>query len=290
MNSMTGFGRGTCCVDGREITIELKSVNHRFLDLSFRMPRAMSYLEDELRKLLQGAFTRGHIDVYLTYQNTRTDSKQALVDVAAIEAYQKAVEQINELGVPGKLSVQDVLRIPDAVKLSDNQDDQEAIIGVVRSAFADAAAQMKAGRAQEGARLMADIDSRLDIIMEKRDMIAKREPLVVSEYKDKLKARLEQLMGDVALDEARLIQEVAIFADKASIAEELTRIISHVKAIRETYDQSEATGRRLDFIVQELNRETNTIGSKASDITIAQLVVDIKAEIEKIREQVQNIE
>ncbi len=291
MYSMTGFGRGVCQIDGREMTIELKSVNHRFLDLSMKMARSMNFLEDAIRKQLQEALARGHVDVSLSYVNRREDGREAAVDHAVVRAYQQAAQELAQMGVEGQLRLADVLRLPDAVVLSEKQEDQQALTELMCGALDQAVNQLKQARAQEGMRLKADIESRLAYILEKRAAIAQREPMVVADYRDKLRERIAQLLGDQAqLDEARLMQEVALFADKASIAEELTRLQAHVQAIEEAMASDQPVGRRLDFIVQELNRETNTIGSKAADMQILALVVDIKAEIEKIREQVQNIE
>lgn len=291
MYSMTGFGRGVCQIDGREMTIELKSVNHRFLDLSMKMARSMNFLEDAIRKQLQGALARGHVDVSLSYVNRREDGREAAVDHAVVRAYQQAAQELAQMGVEGQLRLADVLRLPDAVVLSEKQEDQQALTELMCGALDQAVKQLKQARAQEGMRLRADIESRLAYILEKRAAIAQREPMVVADYRDKLRERIAQLLGDQAqLDEARLMQEVALFADKASIAEELTRLQAHAQAIEEAMASDQPVGRRLDFIVQELNRETNTIGSKAADMQILALVVDIKAEIEKIREQVQNIE
>jgi uncharacterized protein (TIGR00255 family) len=291
MYSMTGFGRGVCQIDGREMTIELKSVNHRFLDLSMKMARSMNFLEDAIRKQLQEALARGHVDVSLSYVNRREDGREAAVDHAVVRAYQQAAQELAQMGVEGQLRLADVLRLPDAVVLSEKQEDQQALTELMCGALDQAVNQLKQARAQEGMRLKADIESRLAYILEKRAAIAQREPMVVADYRDKLRDRIAQLLGDQAqLDEARLMQEVALFADKASIAEELTRLQAHVQAIEEAMASDQPVGRRLDFIVQELNRETNTIGSKAADMQILALVVDIKAEIEKIREQVQNIE
>lgn len=291
MQSMTGYGMGTYAENEMEITIELKAVNHRFLDLSFRVPRAMSFLEESLRKWIQGAFTRGHIDVFLTYVNTAVGTREAAIDRDIVGAYLDAALELRDMGVRGSLTVSDVLRIQDAVRLQEREQDQQELIRIAKGAFDIAAEQLAKARAQEGQRMKEDIASRLALISQKRDLIALREPLVVQDYRDRLLARVASLAEGVQIDEARLAQEVAFFADRASIAEELARLASHVQAILMTMDGADASiGRKLDFIVQELNREANTIGSKASDLTITQLVVDVKAEIEKIREQVQNIE
>ena len=290
MYSMTGFGRGIVQQDGREVTVELKSVNHRFLDIAFRMSRSLSFVEDSLRKFLQGEFARGHVDVYVSYKNEREDVKEAVLDKSVVAAYMSAVDELKKMGISGGLDIEAVMRLPEAVRISEKEDDADAVKEIIMQAMRLAGEQMQESRFREGDHLKEDISARLKVIAEKRMEIAAREPLVVSDYKEKLSARLEALLDGVEVDETRLIQEVAIFADKASIAEELTRLSAHIDTMLEAMESSEPMGRRLDFIVQELNRETNTIGSKASDMQILGLVVDIKSEIEKIREQVQNIQ
>ncbi len=290
MYSMTGFGRGVARLDGREITVELKSVNHRFLDLSFRMPRSLSFTEDTIRKHLNARFARGHIDVYIFYKNERDDAKEAVMDRSIVSAYMAAAEELREMGIHGKLDINSVMRLPEALRVYEKDDDMNAVSALLGEALSAACDQMAESRLGEGQRLKQDISSRLELIAEKREQIALREPTVVLDYKEKLLQRIEALLECVELDESRLMQEVALFADKASIAEELTRLKAHIDSMISTMQSQEPVGRRLDFTVQELNREANTIGSKASDMEILGLVVDIKAEIEKIREQVQNIQ
>jgi uncharacterized protein (TIGR00255 family) len=288
--SMTGFGRGAAQFEGREITVELKSVNHRFLDLSPRMPRSLSFTEDSIRRHLQSKFARGHIDIHVFYKNERDDAKEAVMDRSIVSAYMAAAEALTEMGVPGELDINAVMRLPEALRILEKDDDMEAISKLLSEALDSACAQMLESRLAEGLRLKEDITSRLNLIARKREQIALREPSVVLDYKERLHLRIEALLDGVEPDEARLAQEVALFAEKASIAEELTRLRAHIDSMISAMESNEPMGRRLDFIVQELNREANTIGSKASDMEILSLVVDIKAEIEKIREQVQNIQ
>ncbi|MGI5900602.1 MAG: YicC/YloC family endoribonuclease [Christensenellales bacterium] len=287
---MTGFGRGAAQFEGREITVELKSVNHRFLDLSPRMPRSLSFTEDSIRRHLQSKFARGHIDIHVFYKNERDDAKEAVMDRSIVSAYMAAAEALTEMGVPGELDINAVMRLPEALRILEKDDDMEAISKLLSEALDSACAQMLESRLAEGLRLKEDITSRLNLIARKREQIALREPSVVLDYKERLHLRIEALLDGVEPDEARLAQEVALFAEKASIAEELTRLRAHIDSMISAMESNEPMGRRLDFIVQELNREANTIGSKASDMEILSLVVDIKAEIEKIREQVQNIQ
>lgn len=292
INSMTGFGRASRCEDGREMTVELKSVNHRYLDLSYRMPRHIGFVEEVLRSALQENLARGHVDVYVNYKNTRKDARTVRVDSALLQAYLEAARNANrELNLKDDITLSGVLRLPDVTDISEADEDLEAVNVLAKNTLMEAIAGLKAMRASEGNRLYNDLYARADIVSEIGEKIAKRAPLVVEEYKQKLQDRIQTLLdSSVELDKQRLATEVAIFADKASIEEEIVRLRSHVVQYRLLLDGTEPAGRKLDFIVQEMNREFNTMGSKASDTEIVNLVLEGKAEIEKIREQIQNIE
>lgn len=290
-NSMTGFGRASALSEGREITVELKSVNHRYLDLGFRMPRHISFLEDEIRRRLTERLTRGHVDVFVSYRNTRTDARTAVVDSALLNAYVTAANECAEkYGLRNDLSVVSALRFPDVVDVVEAEEDREAVTAVLVTALEAACAELINMRRIEGERLCADLLSRLDTVLQIRESIAQRAPSVVEDYRNKLNERIAGILQTAEIDTARLATEVALFADKANIDEELVRLQSHVAAARELLENGSAVGRKLDFIVQEMNREFNTIGSKANDKEITSLVIEGKAEIEKIREQVQNLE
>jgi len=291
MNSMTGYGRGAASADGREVTVELKSVNHRYLDVGLRLPRHLTFLEDTLRTILSQQLSRGHVDIFVNYRNTRSDARSVQVDAALLQAYTAAARSANEaLQLPDDLTLATVLRMPGVTEIMEAEEDQQAVIDLVSQATQEAVVQLKQMRAREGARLHQDLNARLDTIADLRDRISQRAPLVVEEYKVKLDERIAKLAGNVEVDQARLATEVAIFADKASIDEEITRLASHITEMRAAMEGEEAVGRRLDFIVQEMNREFNTIGSKANDGELTKMVLGGKNEIEKIREQVQNIE
>ncbi|MBQ8617584.1 MAG: YicC family protein [Clostridia bacterium] len=291
MKSMTGYGRCHIEEDGREMTVEVKSVNHRFLDISYRLSRTLSFLDDAVRKGVSARLARGHVDVFVSYANHRQDAKEVRVDTALAAAYRDALCQL--AAAVGKESADvpltDYARLPDVLTVQEKEEDQQAVRDLFERALCGALNNLIVMREQEGERMRADILEKIANIASIREKVAGRAPLVVAEYRDKLHQRIAALT-EGEIDEARLITEVAIFADRAAIDEELVRLLSHIAAIRETVELAEPVGRKLDFLVQELNREVNTIGSKASDTMIAQAVVSAKGEIEKLREQVQNVE
>ncbi len=291
MYSMTGYGRCDLERDGRAITLEMKSVNHRFLDLSFRMPRTFAYLEDALRALIGGELSRGHVDVFINYRNTRKDAKAVQVDEGLLQGYIKAIQTVAEIsGLPEGTNALQLSRLPDVMTVSDEAEDLDALRALTLDAAAAAAKQLKQMRLAEGERMGNDVREHLALVDKIVDKVAERAPLIVTEYRQKLSQRLSELLENVPLDEGRIAQEVAIFTDRVAVEEEIARLRSHLNSMAESMQTSEPVGRRLDFIVQEMNREANTIGSKASDAELIQLVVSLKSEIEKIREQVQNIE
>ena len=290
MRSMTGYGRSRMEMDGRETTVEVKTVNHRFLDISFRMPRSLSFLEEPISKAFASLMSRGHVDVYLTYCNARADARVVNVDLSLLQAYQKALSQMREAGhLVDDMKLSAYARLPDVLTVSEQEEDQAAVTALATAALNRALDDLIAMREREGSRLGDDMDAKLAHLDQLRAQIAARAPRVTVDYRDRLKARIEQLMEGPP-DEQRLVQEVALFADRAAIDEELVRLSSHIAQISALIRSGEPVGRKLDFLVQELNREINTIGSKASDLEIASYVVDAKSEIEKLREQVQNIE
>lgn len=291
MHSMTGYGRMSVEKDGRQLTVELKSVNHRFLDISFRMPRSFNFLEDPARKLIGRYLSRGHVDLFVTYRNTREDSRRVETDEALLSAYMKALDGIAEsTGLRDDRTLSLATRLPDVLSVAEADEDQEALRDLMNEALCGALEQMQTMRRQEGDALRRDISTRIDTLEEMTRQIEARYPETVAEYQNRLKARVEELLGGASMDEQRLMQEVAIMADRSAIAEETVRLHSHFAQVRGFMQADEPVGRKLDFIVQELNREVNTISSKSQDVPITRLVVEAKAEIEKIREQVQNVE
>ena len=290
MYSMTGYGRATNTADGRTMTIELKSVNHRFLDLNFRMPRSFAFLEDTARKTIAKRISRGHIDVFCTYVNLREDSKIVTADMGLVKAYITALDEIEkETSLRDDRSLSLISRLPDALRITENAEDEEALMELMVSTMNDALDNLNAMRLKEGEAMKADMLLKISEIEKENEFIENRYPETVQEYQTKLKMRVEELLNG-QLDENRLAQEVAIMADRAAIAEETVRLKSHIRQAREKCSLSEPVGRSLDFIVQEMNREVNTISSKSQDIPITQAVIKCKSAIEKLREQLQNVE
>ena len=291
MYSMTGYGRGSASLDGRELTIELKSVNNRFLDIGMKLPRQLSFLEDGLRKLLNESLSRGHVDVFVNYRNLRSDAKTVRVDEALLKAYLvSARESAKMLDLKDDLTLSRALTLPDVTIILPADEDQEALAKLGNAAMTEAIEALKVMRFKEGERLKLDLSARMDTMSEYAAAIEKRAPAVAEEYRTKLTARIEELLGETEVDRTRLATEVAIFADRAAIDEEIVRLNTHLIHFRELLGSNEPVGRKMDFLVQEMNRECNTIGSKANDGELTSIVLLCKAEIEKLREQIQNIE
>ncbi|MBR0426368.1 MAG: YicC family protein [Clostridia bacterium] len=291
MKSMTGYGKGVASLDGRELTVELKSVNHRFLDIGMRVPRMLSCSEDTIRKVLSDRLSRGHVDVYLNYRNTRSDAKTVRVDTQLAEAYVHAARAIpTSLGLRDDLTIANVLRLPDVTEIIAADEDDEAINALALEATNAAVDALERMRAAEGERLKAALSQGVDSMASFREMIVLRAPMVAEEYRRKLTERIEQALGETEVDRVRLATEVALFADRACIDEELVRLESHIVQFRSYLEAEEPIGRKMDFLIQEMNRECNTIGSKANDAELTATVLLCKAEIEKLREQIQNVE
>ncbi len=289
MLSMTGYGRAMRAEDGRELTVELKSVNHRFLDLSFRMPRGLMFLEDDVRKLISRRVSRGHVDVFMTYRNLRSDARTVTVDRALFDAYEKALDELSGSGLRDDRSLMAVARMNDVLIVTEAEEDQEALRRLTADTVNDALDALLQMRTREGIEMKRDLVNRIDHIEEMTGDIEARYPETVQEYKARLRVSIEEMIGQ-GVDEARLLTEVAIMADRSAIAEETVRLRAHIAQLRECMEKDEPVGRRIDFLVQELNREVNTISSKSQDVPITRCVVSLKAEIEKLREQLQNIE
>lgn len=294
MRSMTGYGRRSIARDGREMTVEVKTVNHRFLDLSCRLPRALSFAEDAVRKQMGLSLRRGHADVNMTYQNLRRDAREVRLDEGLVLQYKEALLSARQIARNERSSIRDenvewIIQQPDVLTVTVKEEDQEAVLSLLNDTMAEALGDVIAMREKEGAALKADLAFHLGEVARLRDAIAGLAPGVPKAYREKLLARIREL-GVSGVDEQRLAQEVALMADRCAVDEELSRLESHISQMRETLEADGETGRRLDFLTQELNREANTIGSKASDAEITKLVVAMKGEIEKLREQVQNVE
>lgn len=288
--SMTGYGRCTLAQDGREVTIELKSVNHRFLDLAFRMPRSFAFLENDMRAHISNKLARGHVDIFVTYKNSRDDARKVTLDSALLGEYLTTLRQggIDHM-LDDNLRLRDVLSMQDVLTVEEADEDQQALSALTLSALDTALDSLCAMRRREGEAMRGDVETRLDTLERTAHAIDERATQWLEEYRQRLRARIEEIC-QMQLDEARLTQEVALAADKAAVDEETVRLRSHIAQMRDLLKQSEPAGRKLDFLVQEMNREVNTTGSKSSDLILTGMVVDAKAELEKIREQIQNIE
>ena len=290
MQSMTGYGRGDCEIDGRQMTIELKSGNHRFLDLAFRMPRNLMFVEDAARRAIGARLSRGHVDVFVTYRNLRADAKTVMADRALFEVYAKALEGLKYVGVMDDRSLMTIAKMPDVLVVTEAEEDRDAVTDLMLRALNAALDQLVAMRAREGEAMKRDLSDKVDEIERLTGEIEARYPETVSAYRERLRAAVKELLADTEVDETRLLTEVALMADRSAIAEEIVRLKSHVAQLRRLFEDPKPIGRRIDFIVQELNREVNTISSKSQDIPITRMAVDMKAEIEKLREQLQNVE
>lgn len=292
IRSMTGYGRATGTFDGMDITLEIKSVNHRYFEFSSRVPRNYGFLDEKLKSFFQGKIARGKVECYLQIDTAGQQETVVKLNRSLAQGYINAYNELSEaFGIENDIKVSDMARVGDIFSVSKESEDEEQICSDVLSVAEQVLERFMDMRTAEGEKLRDDISSRLDFILEKVSFIEQRSPQTVREYNDKLLARMREVLADVHVDEQRLLTEAAIYADKIAVAEETVRLRSHIDQFRKFFDENGgAIGRKMDFLVQEINREINTIGSKAQDIEIARCVVDVKAEIEKIREQVQNIE
>lgn len=290
MRSMTGYGRHAVQQDGREATVELKSVNHRYLDFGFRLPRDMQYLEGDMRSQISAALSRGRVDVVLTYVNHRGDARQVSADMALAQTYHKAFKRLKkDLSLSGGLRFADLAAAPGVLTVTQAAEDEQAVSVLVQQALAGALDALIASREREGAAMQADMQGIARQLEDIHQQIAALAPQQPERYAQRLTERLKQLRPE-EVDPQRLAQEVAMFADRCAVDEELARLRAHLDSLNALLGDSQPLGRRLDFLVQEMNREVNTIGSKTSELAITQLVLDAKNALEKLREQLQNVE
>ena len=291
LKSMTGFGRAQKEIDGYVITVELKSVNHRYFEFSSRVPRQYGFLDEKLKSYINGKVSRGKIECYVTIEALNTDTAEVVVNHTLATAYVNALKEIAETyELKDDFGASTISRFPEVLVVRKSDEDEEKLWGYVQEVCSEAIDKFVTMREVEGSKMKDDIYSRGQFILDCVSYIEERSPQTVKEYNDKLVERVHELLGDVSLDESRILQEVAVYADKVAVAEETVRLRSHIEQLNTFISSDEPVGRKMDFLVQEINRETNTIGSKANDVDIARKVVDIKAEVEKIREQIQNIE
>ena len=290
IKSMTGYGKSTLSVDSREYQIEIKSINHRYADVNIKMPRVLSYLEEDVKKEILKQVSRGKIDVFITYSNDSSENNEIKINTEIAKLYIKELKQLaqNE-GLQSNIEVTDIAKFPDVLKIKSNNDDEkikEELLSVVKEATINLCNM----RQVEGEKISKDLIDRLNDIENRTLEISKLSTGLIEEYVVKLENRIKEILKTEEIDKARLAQEVVIYADKCSVEEEITRLKSHISQFRKMLEQEGAIGKKIDFLIQEMNRETNTIGSKANNLEITNNVIEIKNEIENIREQIQNIE
>ena len=291
IKSMTGYGRAVETLNGREFTVELRSVNNRYLDCSVKMPRSVSFAEDAVKQAVKAAISRGKVDVFITIKSEgETETKVTLND-SVLQGYLHAMRQMVEVyGVKDDISVSTVSRLPEVFVVEKSEVDEDALKADLMAVVAKALEGYNAMRAAEGAALDADLRSRGNTILELVSQVEAGNAQTVIDYRARLENKLKEVLANTNIDESRILTEAAIFADKVAVDEETVRLRSHLEQMNNMLTAGGAMGRKLDFLLQEMNREANTIGSKCTDVRLARIVVDIKAELEKIREQTQNIE
>ena len=291
IKSMTGFGRAEQIIDGRDIIVEIRSVNHRYYEFSARVPRAYGYVEEKLKSFLNGRISRGKVEVSVSISAVEAADTLIEINKAGAKGYVDALRSVGEeLGLADDLTLSQLVRLPDIFTVRKTADDEEQIWNSVRTVADEAVSKFVAMREAEGLKMKEDVLERADIIERLVDEVDRLSPISAENYRSKLYSRLCEVLADKNIDEQRIVTEAAIFADKTAVAEETVRLKSHIRQLRDMLALDEPVGRKLDFLIQEFNREANTIGSKAQDIAVTKIVVDLKSEIEKIREQIQNIE
>lgn len=291
IRSMTGYGRSQQTLDGREILVEIKSVNHRYFEFSARVPRAYGYLEEKLKSFLQGKVSRGKIEMGVTIYNI--EGKDALIEVnnSIAKGYVDALRKANEtLELKDDITLSNLIRLPDIFNVIKNTEDDEVIWNDVKVVAEEALNSFVSMREAEGVKMREDVEQRLDYIEKLVEKVEERSPMVTEAYRERLYNKLVEILNDKKIDEQRILTEAAVFSEKTAVDEETVRLKSHINQFRNLLKINEPVGRKLDFLIQEFNRESNTIGSKAQDVEITKIVVELKSEIEKIREQIQNIE
>ena len=290
--SMTGFGRGEYKDDNYQFLVECKTINHKYADINIRLPRKLSFLEDKARILVKDYIKRGRVDLYIKLDLLGSEDVNLKFDEELATQYVSILKKIKDkFDLVDDISVMNIAKFPDVIKTEEKEDDEDKLWSMLKVALENALLKLKEMRSEEGKKLAEDIQNRCDLLKNYIEDIEKYSYNVVIDYKEKLKNRISDMLEDPSIiDESRLAQEVAIYADKSSITEEIVRFKSHIEQLKNTVVKNESIGRKIDFLIQEMNRETNTIGSKSSDLNITNLVVEVKSELEKIREQIQNIE
>ena len=288
---MTGYGRAVETVNGREYTVEIRSVNNRYLDCSVKLPRSVSFAEDPVKQAVKQAVSRGKVDVFISVKSEGGEDTKVSLNTAVLSEYLSAMRRmVDEFGVKDDISVATLSRLPEVFTVEKPEVDEEQLLADLMSVVKKALEGYNAMRATEGAALDADLRSRGNTILELVAQVEAGNGKTVADYRTRLETKLREVLANTAIDEARILTEAAIFADKVAVDEETVRLRSHLKQMNTILTTGGAVGRKLDFLLQEMNREANTIGSKCTDVALARIVVEIKAELEKIREQTQNIE
>ena len=291
IKSMTGYGRAVATVGGREFTVELRSVNNRYLDCTVKLPRALSFAEDAIKQAVKASVSRGKVDVFISMKSEAADDTTITLNKSVLEGYLAAMRQmVSEFEVRDDISVSTVSRLPEVFSVEKPQVDEEQLMKDLMEVVSQALAGYDTMRCTEGQALDADLRSRGNTILELVSQVEQGNAQTVVDYRARLEAKLREVLASTNIDESRILTEAAIFADKVAVDEETVRLRSHLAQMNEMLTTGGAVGRKLDFLLQEMNREANTIGSKCTDVRLARIVVDIKAELEKIREQTQNIE
>ena len=291
IKSMTGYGRAREVLNKRDITVEVRSVNNRYLDCTVKMPRMYAFAEDVVKQHVQKAISRGKVDVFITVDASAADVAKVTVNRELAAQYAAALGELAEVcGTEPHVTPEQLSRFPDVLTVTKADEDLETVSADICAVLDDALAAYNAMRAVEGAKLAEDIGNRLTNIENYTSQVEERSPQTVAEYRAKLTARMQEVLQSTTIDEQRILTEAAIYADKVAVDEETVRLRSHVAQLRTMIASDEPMGRKMDFLIQEVNRESNTIGSKCNDVAIAQVVVGLKAEVEKMREQVQNVE
>lgn len=291
VKSMTGYGRAVETVNGREFTVELRSVNNRYLDCAVKLPRALSFAEDAVKQAVKGAISRGKVDVFISLRSESAQDVKITLNAPVVEGYIAAMRQMaKDYGIREDISVSLLSRMPDVFTVDKPEVDEEQLLSDLLSVVGKALERFDAMRTAEGKALENDLRSRGETILSLVEQVEAGSGQTVADYRTRLENKLKEVLANTAIDESRILTEAAIFADKVAVDEETVRLRSHLDQMNNMLTTGGAIGRKLDFLLQEMNRESNTIGSKCSDVRLARIVVDIKAELEKIREQTQNIE
>ncbi|MBQ8764892.1 MAG: YicC family protein [Clostridia bacterium] len=291
IKSMTGYGSGKAEAGTKTFTVEIKSVNSRYSDFSIKMPRIYTFMEDAIRKTASARINRGKVDIYVNVETNGEDDSVVKVNTALAREYLAGLKALSEeLEVTSNATAETFLRIPDVFTVDKADVDEEIISKAIISALSEALDGFDTMRIAEGEKLVCDLKEHLSFIANATAEVEKRSPEIVTEYRQRIEERMRDILGSATYDETRLLTEVAIFSDKVNVNEETVRLRSHVDQFTKMLDEGGSVGRKIDFLIQEMNREINTIGSKSNDLDIARIVIDVKAEIEKLREQIQNVE